>query len=117
MMKDHGAIDGRQVIPAAWIDAVTRPTKRFPGHGYFTWLGRGLVEAGPPKDTPDCHLGEPYQAPDLFMRLGYGGQRVYISRDYDLVVMRLGPFAGMTPLAKNWDNAQLINTVIRGIRL
>jgi CubicO group peptidase (beta-lactamase class C family) len=93
-----------------------QPSEQYPGYGYFTWLGKGLSQKAPPKESRDYQSEEEFLAEDLFLLLGYGGQRVYVSRELDLVVVRLGPFAGMAPLAEDWDNARLINTVIRGIR-
>ena len=50
------------------------------------------------------------------MLLGRGGQRVYVSRDLDLVIVRLGPHNGMQPLKAGWDNSRLPNIIIRGLR-
>ena len=53
-------------------------------------------------------------AADVFMLLGHGGQRVYVSRTLDLVVVRMGPFNGYEPLKAGWDNARLFNRLRGG---
>lgn len=116
MMLNEGRLHGRQVVPAAWIARMLEPSEQYPGYGYFTWLGAGLDAVAPPVAKRERQSTEPFLAKDLFILSGYGGQRVYVSRQYDLVVVRLGPFAGMQPLPPTWDNSRLINTVIRGIR-
>ena len=116
MMKDGGRIDSRQVIPAEWLGHMIDPSPQYSGYGYLTWLGQGLMDEGPGKEGIERNQAEPFLAPDMFYLSGYGGQRVYIDRGNDLVVVRLGPFSGMQPLKPHWDNAYLLNTVIRGIR-
>lgn len=114
MLEQGGVLDGRQVFPAEWIDEMVRPSAVNPGYGLFTWLAAGLDPSALP-DSAEIRQSEPYAAPDLFMLLGHGGQRVYVSRALDLVVVRLGPFNGYEPLKAGWDNARLFNVVARGI--
>ncbi|MGI9330168.1 MAG: serine hydrolase domain-containing protein [Gammaproteobacteria bacterium] len=116
MMKDNGQLNQQQIVPEQWLKDMLRPSEQYPGYGYFTWLGKGLDEKAPPKESRGYQSSENFLSEDLFLLLGYGGQRVYVSRQLDLVVVRLSPFAGMAPLAEDWDNSRLINTVIRGIR-
>jgi hypothetical protein len=33
----------------------------------------------------------------------------------ELVIVRLGPAMGLRPLKPGWDNAYLVNTIIRGM--
>jgi CubicO group peptidase (beta-lactamase class C family) len=116
MMENGGSINGRQVVPAGWIEHMIEPSPRYSGYGYLTWLGQGLMDDGHGKVGIERSQAEPFLAPDMFYLSGYGGQRVYVDRDNDLVVVRLGPFSGMQPLMPHWDNAFLLNTIIRGIR-
>jgi CubicO group peptidase (beta-lactamase class C family) len=116
MMKNGGSIEGRQVVPAEWIGLMIEPSPLYSGYGYLTWLGQGLMDEGPGKEGIERNQAEPFLAPDMFYLSGYGGQRVYVDRDNDLIVVRLGPFSGMQPLKPHWDNAFLLNTIIRGIR-
>jgi CubicO group peptidase (beta-lactamase class C family) len=43
LLADRGQVDGRTVLPAAWLDEMSRPhfsprqTRRFYGYGYQTW--------------------------------------------------------------------------------
>jgi CubicO group peptidase (beta-lactamase class C family) len=115
MLKDHGVMNGQQLIPAEWIEEMITPSARNPGYGLFTWLGAGISEATLPSPA-EVHQSEPFLAPDVFMLLGHGGQRVYVARSLDLVVVRMGPFNGYQPLKPGWDNAYLVNTLVRGMR-
>ncbi len=113
-LKDRGMIDGTQVVPAGWIEQMTAPSVRNPGYGLFTWIGAGMRDDA--LASPESiHQSEPFVAGDVFMLMGHGGQRVYISRALDLVVVRMGPFNGYQPLQPGWDNAWLFNTLARGI--
>jgi CubicO group peptidase (beta-lactamase class C family) len=115
LMKDRGLVRGVQVLPAEWIDAMTTPSPLYPGYGYFTWLGAGMGDKRLREDDRERPQGEPFLASDLFLLLGRGGQRVYVSRALDLVIVRLGPHNGMEPLKAGWDNSRLPNIVTRGI--
>jgi CubicO group peptidase (beta-lactamase class C family) len=116
LMKDRGLVRGVPVVPASWIDAMTSPSPAYPGYGYFTWLGSGVE--GDPRlaDRRELQQGEPFAAPDLFFLLGRGGQRVYVSRSLDLVIVRLGPFNGFEVLSGDWDNARLPNLIVRALQ-
>jgi hypothetical protein len=94
---------------------MTRPSPNSRQYGYFTWLGYEW-EQNPKTAVSEVSQSEAYAGDDIFMFLGRGGQRVFVSRLYDLVVVRLGPANGMNPLKGGWDNAYLVNTVIRGIK-
>jgi CubicO group peptidase (beta-lactamase class C family) len=115
MLKDRGMMNGVQVYPAAWIEEMIAPSAQNPGYGLFTWLGAGIT--GEALDTDrEISQSEPYASADVFMLLGHGGQRLYVSRALDLVIVRMGPFNGYEPLKAGWDNAYLFNTIARGIR-
>jgi len=116
LMKDRGLVRGVPVLPAEWIDAMITPSPAFAGYGYFTWVGAGMGNKQLREGDRERLQTEPFLAPDLFVLLGRGGQRVYVSRALDLVIVRLGPHNGMEPLAAGWDNARLPNVIIRGIK-
>jgi len=116
LMKNRGLVQGVPVLPAEWIDAMTTPSPLYPGYGYFTWLGAGMGDKRLRDDDRERPQTEPFLAPDLFMLLGRGGQRVYVSRALDLVIVRLGPHNGMNPLKAGWDNSRLPNIIVRGLK-
>ena len=116
MMKDGGRFNDHQIIPERWIERMITPSARFSGYGYLTWLGKGVMDDSSGKAGVERNQSERFLAEDMFYLSGYGGQRVYVSRELDLVIVRLGPFSGMQPLHPDWDNAYLLNTIIRGIR-
>ena len=71
----RGAWSGRQVVPAAWIDASTSSQIEaidFLFYGYQWWLGRSLI------DGREVHWS---------LGLGLGGQRVFVVPALDLVVV------------------------------
>jgi hypothetical protein len=70
------------------------------------------VQADPPRaDRRQLQRAKPFAAPDFFFLLGRGGQRVYVSRALDVVIVRLGPVNGLEVLRGDWDNARLPNIV------
>lgn len=115
MMKAGGRLNGQQIIPEEWVERMIAPSRSFAGYGYLTWLGKGIMDEGPGRPGIERQQTEEFLDEDMFYLSGYGGQRVYVSRKFDLVIVRLGPFAGMQPLNPDWDNAYLLNTIIRGI--
>jgi CubicO group peptidase (beta-lactamase class C family) len=120
LLAAGGQRDGVQIIPQQWLKEMLAPT--YPNSGYgpykwyglFTWLGAGMLNYQK-EDVPDYGQTEEFLADDLFLLLGYGGQRVFISPTEEIVIVRLGPFSGMQPLKDGWDNAWLMNTVIEGM--
>lgn len=110
LIKDFGAYGGEQVIDAALIEAMTTPSKANPNYGWQIWLG---TEYAPmrsySRSSPvGVKASEPYLADDMIYFDGFGGQRVYISREEDLVIVRIGE------LFLDWDDSALPNAVIRG---
>jgi len=75
LVLNHGMWDGRQVVPAAWIEASITPriqASQLYFYGYQWWLGRSLVQ----RRQVDWALG-----------LGLGGQRLFIVPELDMVVL------------------------------
>src|SRR5690606_31475260 len=62
----NGKANGKQVVPAAWVKASTKPSGVNPRYGLHWWLGG---EGG--KD---------------FMAAGFGGQYIYVSPKHDVVI-------------------------------
>ena len=41
LVRRNGAWDGRQILPASWIDAIRAPCDVFPQYGLLWWLNTG----------------------------------------------------------------------------
>lgn len=112
LIKDRGAVAGRQLLPADWIDAMTAPSPTNPNYGFQIWRtspyapqrGYGTGSA------PPVPSREPILADDMVMFDGAIGERVYISRSRDLVIVRIG---NSIP---DWDDSVLPNLILRGLR-
>lgn len=109
LIKNRGEIDGRQIIPAELIDQMTMPSEANPNYGWHIWLGteydmkRHYNEA---EIGPAVRASEPFAVDDMIYLDGFGGQRVYISREAGVVIVRTGD------LRPNWDDSALPNMVI-----
>ena len=106
-----GQIDGRQVVPAAWMRAIVSPGPHNPNYGFLTWLGKEHTEYRyyNRKTSVRVHHSEPYLAKDVIYFDGFGGQRVYAVPSLGLVIVRTGA------ITNAWDDAYLVNAIIRGI--
>src|SRR6185436_13160947 len=83
LLANYGELDGRQIIPAAWVKEASRVhaphlevgvASKFNGYGYQTWIVR--------KDQP------------FFALFGVRGQGIYIDPVGKLVVVHTAVFAG-----------------------
>jgi CubicO group peptidase (beta-lactamase class C family) len=112
LLKDHGRALGHQVIPAAWIDSMTRPSAQNPNYGLQIWMASPHVpERVYKKGSPFKILAkEPFDAADMVFFDGWGAQRVYVSRQADLVIVRVGD------VAMDWDDSFLPNVILRGLK-
>lgn len=97
LLLTDGQWNGRQVIPKGWVAESTKP--RIKGYGYLYgyqwWLGHTLLNGR------DLHWTAGF---------GYGGQRLFVQPDLDLVVaITAGEYAdpqqwGTIPLAIFWQH-------------
>lgn len=73
LLLTDGQWNGRQVVPKGWAAESTKPRIKAYGldYGYQWWLGRTVLKG----------RGLPWTA-----GLGYGGQRLFVQPDLDLVV-------------------------------
>jgi CubicO group peptidase (beta-lactamase class C family) len=78
MILEHGQCDGRQVVPADWLDQSFRPRFAIDDarqYGYFWYVGD--PQYGTPPNRPTTHwVGA----------LGYGGQCLFVLTELDAVV-------------------------------
>lgn len=101
---------GDQAAPAE-LRQMLAPSDVNPNYGLFTWLGSPVdgqrrYSAGNPLFIPHS---APYLAKDMVFMDGFGGQRVYVSRDAKLVIARFGE------VSFTYDDAVIANLIIEGL--
>ena len=110
LLLDRGRVGDRQVVPAAWIDAMITPSPRNPNFGMHVWLGSPPQKERPYNDyTIKAFHSEPFAASDIVYIDGFGGQRVYVVPSLELIIVRTGKSQ------TDWDDARLPNAIIRAI--
>lgn len=112
LIKNYGTLNNKSILSRQSISAMSRSSNTNINYGWQLWLGK---EYRPKRFYNDASLGfaipasEPFAAKDMIYFDGFGGQRVYISDEHDLVIVR----AGHTRL--DWDDSYIPNAIIRTI--
>ena len=113
LIKDGGAYQGQQIIAPELMKAMTSPSTNNPNYGWQIWLANVYENK---RYYNDLKLGiavpvsEPFNADDMIYFDGFGGQRVYISKSQDLVIVRTGD------TRMDWDDSALPNMVIESLK-
>jgi len=104
LLAQDGKWDGKQVLPAGWVKTMATPSTNNPNFGLGLWLGS-------PYDGKRERLwgpqSEPFLAEDVRFMQGGGYRTVYIVPSRQLVILRHGKEV------PDWDNAALVNVVLR----
>jgi len=109
LIKDSGSYQGQQIIAPELMKAMTSPSANNPNYGWQIWLGNTHESV---RYYNDLKVGvgvpatEPFKADDMIYFDGFGGQRVYISKSQELVIVRTGD------TRMDWDDSTLPNIVI-----
>ena len=100
LLANYGSVDGRQLVPAAWVRAMTTPDSprlargaatRFNGYGYQTWLIGGT--------------------PNAFALFGVHGQSIFIDPDTKLVMVHTAVHAQSRDPGRNEQFALFFGTL------
>lgn len=111
MIRNEGKIDGKQVVPAAWIKAMAEPAATNPNYGLHVWLGSpadGTRRYSKQSKVTVTHSA-PYLADDVMFFDGFGGQRVYIIPSKGMTMVR----TGQVNLA--YDDAVIVNLLLEAL--
>jgi CubicO group peptidase (beta-lactamase class C family) len=112
LMINRGRVGEAQIIPADYIDAMTTPSTLYANYGLQVWLAKPNLPMryyNPSKPGLGSPAREPWGTDDMVFFDGVGGQRVYISRAEDLVIVRLGVARA------DWDDSELPNMVMKAL--
>jgi CubicO group peptidase (beta-lactamase class C family) len=116
MLLGEGSVNKKHIVKSDFIRRMTTPSPTFEWYGYQIWLGYSQkLNPRASKLAGGYQRTEPFLAKDTYYASGYGAQRVYVVPSQDLVIVRMGPASGRSPVLPSWDNTFLVNTAIRGI--
>lgn len=112
LIRSGGQWQGKQLVPADHMAAITSASPANPAYGLGIWRGSPWRKERrySPTSTFSAQHSEPFLADDVVFLDGYGGQRVYIVPSAGLVISR----SGETSTA--WDDARLVNIALRGLK-
>ena len=109
LFKEQGKYQNKQIISSELMTEVTNPSKNNQNYGWQVWLGN-VHETTRYYNSQKVGIGVPFSkafsVDDMIYFDGFGGQRVYISKSADLVIVRTGD----TRL--DWDDSTLPNMVL-----
>lgn len=111
LLKEYGRYGDTQVIPRKLIEEATAPGEVNPNYAWQMWLGEVHQKErfyNEEETGASVSMSEPFAVDDMIFFDGFGGQRVYISRKEDLVIVRQGD------MRVDWDDAALPNLVLSG---
>ena len=123
LFLNHGSWDGRQVVPASWVDAATgQPSQDLnSAYGYLWWLNRKGTVLGPLQATTGVAGGGekntqivPGAPEDMYFALGLGNQIIAVDPGSQTVVVRLGPYRARNaqPSFGPRDAASVVTTAL-----
>ena len=112
LIKNKGRVNGEQIIDENILSNATAPSRLNSNYGWQIWRGGEYQKKryyNTEKTGIAVSTSAPYLVDDLLFFDGFGGQRVYISRKKDLVIIRLGE------VRFDWDDSVIPNLVIEAL--
>jgi CubicO group peptidase (beta-lactamase class C family) len=112
LMRNGGRVDGREVVPAAWLATMLAPSAAEAGFGMQVWLARPFRPRRiytPVRADVGSNASEPIADEQAWFLDGWGHRRLWVLPAERLVVLRLGT------QADDWDDTVLPNLVLRAV--
>lgn len=108
LIMNRGEVNGKQVIPAQWVDNMLKPSPLNANYGWLIWRG------SPHNPARQYSQGsafvvpaeQPFKADDVYFLDGSGAQRVYIIPSQKTIIVRIGQ------PSQNWDDSELPNLIL-----
>jgi len=116
LLLNRGEVNGRRIVSEQWFREMTTPSPSAGFYGLQIWLGYG-DPAVPPEHagSSGAIVPGPFLARDTFMTWGRGQQHIFVVPSRELIVVRLGPALGRSPIKPGFDVTSLVNTAIQGL--
>jgi CubicO group peptidase (beta-lactamase class C family) len=112
LILNDGVVEGHRLVSSRWLTELLAPSPANPNYGFQIWRAspynpnRAYSSSAP---VFTAKATKPFIADDMVFFDGAVARRVYISRRYGLVIVRLGD----TDLA--WDDSWLPNAVVSAL--
>ena len=106
LFLDRGQVNGKQVVPAAWLDKMLQPSSLIDKYGYHLWL-KARIDSK--LGVYDRSASKPFIAEDTFYLDGASNQRVYVIPSQELVIVRVGE------KSQDWDDSVIPNALIMSL--
>lgn len=124
IFAQNGQDEGRQIVPASWVEESTRPLDLYSAYGLHWWMN-GSIEPSD-EDPRDRHI--PGLPTSMFYAVGFHGQFLYVFPDEDIIVVRNGTYQRLFEEAKanpgvgiltkppaSWDHASFLAPIFEAV--
>jgi len=111
LIINRGVHNGKQIVPATWIDEMLQPSPNVGWYGYQIWLGSDYITQDRIrlKESNDYRVSsERYLVDDMVVFVGHGEQRVWISPSQNLVIVR-----ATKKWASSWVETKIPNSILQ----
>lgn len=109
LVLDQGRAQGRQIIPASWIERLRVPNPLQANTSMFWFLSPTALAPRAFGGAQAPAVSTPFARGDAFYAGGRGGIRVYVIPSLEAVVVRLGK------LRYDFDDGRFLNTFIEAL--
>jgi CubicO group peptidase (beta-lactamase class C family) len=116
MFLGGGSVNGQRIVGADWIGQMITPSPAAGWYGLHIWLGYDDPPVPPDSaGSSGAIASQSFLARDTYMAWGRGQQHVFVVPSRELVIVRLGPALGRSPIRPGFDISRLVNTAIGGM--